>query len=166
MFLGMDRKALIALAACLPALSAASAGIPDDCSNKRWVSVQDVGDAYSQRSIKIIRLAKRGDVSGLASLVAPAARFTVWEGDAGIGRKTGTDGAIEFAQRIGATTYSYSTGFAGPISTDICGTQDVTVWLKQADGKRAYIADFKYSKGILIESVANLANISDGKIEH
>ena len=115
--------------------------------------------------MEIIALANNGDVERLAPLVAPSAEFTVWEGDAGIGREKGPAGAIEFAKRVGATTYAYATVFPGPISTDICAIQQVTVWLTGHDAKRAYIGKFEFEKGRLTGAVANLGAVAKGEIK-
>jgi hypothetical protein len=160
----MTRKILLGLVAILTAFSAASAEIPSDCSNGTSVSVQDVADAYSKCSVELVDLAQRGDLAGLTSRVAPSARFTVWEGDAELGRKVGPAGAIEFTQRVGAATFRYAIPFVGPLSTDICGIQIVTVWLTRPDARQAYIADFKYSQGVLVEAKARMAQVSEGAI--
>ena len=164
----MASKILLSFIALIAALSAAfgpaSAKVPSDCSHGSLASVDEVGETLSQHSIGIIGLAQQGEVTRLASLIAATARFTVWEGDAGFGRRSGPAGAVEFAQRIGAVGYRYITTFAGPISTDICGTQKVTIWLTRPDGQRSYIAVFKYDKGILIEATASMGQLSEGNL--
>jgi hypothetical protein len=166
----MNSKILCSLFALLTALptasspASASAKVLGDCSQGREVSVDEANETLSRRSVEIIGLAAQGEVTKLVPLLAPTARFTVWEGDAGSGRRSGPAGAVAFARTIGATGFRYLTTFAGPISTDICGTQTVTIWLTRPAGQRSYVAVFKYDKGILIEASATMGQLSEGNL--
>jgi hypothetical protein len=139
-----------------------AAEVPSDCSREKWISVADAREALSRRSVQIMDLAQDGDIGGLVPRVSPSAKFTLWEGDVGHGRKEGPDGAIEFASRLGASKYEYDTFIAAPLSTDVCGRQQVTVRFTPADGQRAFIVDFKYFKGSLVEAVAMTALVTTG----
>jgi hypothetical protein len=73
---------------------------------------------------------------------------------------------VEFAKRLGALDFEYSVPFSGPVSSDVCGSQQVTVTFYPADRRRAYIAEFKYQNGQLVEAVARTASVSRGKVTY
>jgi hypothetical protein len=155
--------AIIAASLMLP-LTRAAAEVPRDCSRERWIPQGEAREALSRRSVEIVDRGLQGDTAALAALVSPSAAFTVWEGDASAGREAGPVGAVEFAKRLDPTDFQAAVVSPGPIASDICGSQQVTMLFTRADGKRTYVADFKYLKGRLIEAVAHLASLSRGKV--
>ena len=146
------------------ASAAAGAAVPSQCVRQQWTPDDDIRETYSRRSVQIIDLALRGDVKGLAPFVSPSATFAVWEGDLGLGRKVGVDGAVEFATEMGATNYRYVVASAGPSSSHVCDRQKVTVWFYGLGEPRAYVATFTYLRGRLVDAVASAGSLSEGKV--
>ena len=163
------RSSIIALAYALPCCwlvpsVPAEAALRSQCVGKQWERDDEVRETYSRRSVQIVELALHGDINSLAPLVSPSATFAVWEADFGIGGKTGTDGAIQFATQIGVADYRYVVALSGAISSDPCGRQNVTVWFTRRSGRRAYVATFTYVKGRLVDAVARVGAFSEGKV--
>jgi hypothetical protein len=143
------------------------ARIPADCTVPELMAVDEANAALSERSAGIVSLGAKGDLTKLQSLVSPSAGFSVWEGDAEIrlGEDLGAAGAIQFAKRVRAKTFAYATIFPGPISTDLCANQRVTIWLIGPDGRRAYVAEFEFDSGLLMRAEARLGAVGKGDIQ-
>jgi hypothetical protein len=120
-----------------------------DCRSAKLLALDEAEATLAERSMQIMRLAQKSDLKRLESLVSPSAEFTVWSEDNGIDGDKGPAGAIEFTKQVGATAYAYATVFPGPVSTDVCAKQKVTVWLSGEQATPAYIVTFEFQKGRL-----------------
>jgi hypothetical protein len=114
-------------------------------------NVREVYAAHGTRSVVIVRTALAGDAARLSQMVAPDAKFTVFEGDVGIGpRSAGVEAAIAFARQIAPQGYRFSAGSAGPVAMDPCDTAIADLTLIGERPGEAVIARFTYRDGFLI----------------
>lgn len=136
-----------------------------DAGSSRLEDATDVRRRFAARAVNIVRAAARNDRQSLSLSVSRAAEFTIWRGDAGIGRRlTGSDGAIEFARYIDSTQFGYHVPFAGPVSTNRCGAQTVTITFSSMNGERAFTVDFRFDGGLLVEAVGHEGTMTEGEL--
>lgn len=127
-------------------------------------SLDDLNRQFAQQAIEIVRAAHQLDRRRLATLVAPVARFTVWNGDIGLGRERGVEGAIEFAQNIHASNFRYLLPFAGPLAGDPCGVQTAQISFSNPYENVSFIVDFRFERGLLLEAVGREGMEVQGEI--
>lgn len=124
------------------------------CNSGARVELSDVASvnaAYGSRSATIVERALAGNVSQLTQIVSPAATFTVFQGDAGVGpRSTGAEAAVAFAKQVNPTSYEFSVA-SGPFSMDPCREVSIDLVLKGNKSGEVVFATFKYLHGLLVE---------------
>lgn len=125
--------------------------------------LQAIADAYSQRSVAIIRAALTRDMDSLRKMIAPSASFILFKGDVGTGpRGTGADAAAEFLGGIKPAAYQFSTASRMPSIADPCGQTEAEVMLTGRKPGEAVLATFKYRAGILAEVNARRIALTRG----
>lgn len=136
------------------------------CKTSEQVSSVNVGDAYAayaSQSIIIMKNALEGNVAHLTRIVAPAAKFTLFAGDFGIGpRSSGSAAALEYAKQIAPRSYSFSAGSSGPFSMQPCGEIAVEGTLIGEKPAEAVIASFRYRDGLLVEVQSSRVSLITG----
>ena len=138
--------------------------LPPNCSSGRsLVNHTEALTDFSRRSVEIVELALRGNITALEGLVSASTRFVLWNGDAGH-TLVGLEGATQFASSLDPTGFEYAIAFAGPISIDVCHRVQVTVTFPGSDPERSHIVDFEYAQGRLVEVVARKATHARGDI--
>ncbi len=144
-----------------------------DCPNDRgMVSVDDVQNAFAERSVQIVALAAKAEDPTLTRLVAPTFDFLMWEGDNGWSpRDSGTRQSLhgiaamrELARHLKSAKFEFAIVSPGPIASDPCGKQSATVTFSDAAGDRAYIVRFDYLAGRLVNAEGRLARVTRGKV--
>lgn len=119
-------------------------------------NVGEVYAAYGERSVAIVKAGLAGDAAQLREMVAPTAKFTLFQGDVGIGpRSSGAEAAIAFVKQVAPRNYEFSAGSRGPFSMAPCGSVTAELTLMGDKANEAVIARFKYERGILQEVQAS-----------
>ena len=159
----------IALSAVL-CVAAAPASKPDavdsfHCDSGQKIdraNVASVNAAYGSRSATIVERALAGDLKQLARMVSPTAKFTLFQGDVGVGPKTtGAEAAVAFAKQLTPTSYQFSVG-PGPFSMDPCGEASADLVLGGNKPDDVVYAEFKYLNGILVEVEGSQLHLTRG----
>lgn len=158
---------LVAAAELLP--NDTDAVDPFQCRTAQQVStanIRDVYEAYGYRSAAIIKVAQGENATRLAEMVAPTAKFTVFQGDVGIGpRSSGPEAAVDFAKQIAPSSYQFSVGSSGPFVVNPCSAAIVELTLKRQQSDKVVIATFKYREGLLVEVKASQVDLVFGKFQ-
>lgn len=138
------------------------------------VPVSDVQSALAARSVEIVRRGLAASDPAPDAMVAPDARFGLWDGDAGWGPRgkpgnpraelRGVAAARVFAQALGAARFEAAVTSPGPIATDPCGPQSVTVTFEEPDGAEGYLVRFDYRGGRLVAADGRRATLFRGTI--
>lgn len=136
------------------------------CRTPEQVSSVNVGDAYvayASQSIIIMKNALEGNAAHLTRLVEPAAKFTLFAGDVGIGpRSSGAAAALEYAKQIAPRSYSFPAEASGPFLMQPCGEITVEGTLLGESPTEAVIASFRYRDGLLVEIESNRVSLITG----
>jgi hypothetical protein len=137
------------------------------CGNRRatdLANLAEIGEAYGRRSVAIIQAGLRQDVSALAKMVAPSAKFIYYQGDVGMGpRSVGAEAAAEFARKIGARRFQFSVAPGGPFSENPCDPITSEVRVIGEDPASAKVLTFKYDRGMLVDVTGSAVTLVNGR---
>jgi len=167
----MRRRPIVSFASVCPAVAivCASPALSEpaaQCSSGKLVADTALQVTLSQKSIEIIRLAQQGKVESLRSSIPASAKFSMGEHDVIWDVGQGPNGAITFAQGLQVSDFEFMWMDGGPPPpVSICGEHEVSLWLLQPVGKRAYQATFQYTDGQLTHAWAHEIFLYKGKIE-
>ena len=106
--------------------------------------------AYGRRSVEIIALARKGNVSELRKLISPTAEFSIGSNDLIEPLGKGVDGAVAAGSRIGSSRFRFRY-FVGPPpgQDDPCSPIEIEVEFSSRDGSVAIPMKFSYDHGLL-----------------
>ena len=118
------------------------------------------------RAINIVKAGLAGDMGSLNALVSPSAQFTVWRGDSGKGRGTGSAGAVDMAQDIHPTTFQTSVVRA-PVYVSISALKcewSTFVLLRTQRPETGFRVEFKFADGLLVSAEAQEVALFEGDV--
>lgn len=126
----------------------------------------DVDLYYSNRAASIVREAIAQNRQSLSGLVAPDAKFTVWNGKQSVPASTeGVEGAIKSLGDLGVVSFLSKVAKREHTAGEWreCSWQ-VTVDFRTADDTRGFLIGFAFRDGQLVQASVNETMLIEGRV--